>query len=201
MLLFKGTVGNRIGELFTLTEDRVDLADRSILIPAELCKEGIEKAIDLTIEEAALLRQQLLARPPGTPLVFPTKTGRPWRYGDFHKLVWSKAIRRAAKVWREERRLGENDPTPFDELEPHDLRATAATLMRDAGFSREDAAARLGHADSGALLDRIYDQGDRRARMRRAIETLAPRGLRAALTEPGRRPSARPAASGSPPDA
>jgi hypothetical protein len=110
-------------------------------------------------------------------LVFPTKTGRPWCYGDFHKLVWSKATRRAASRWREGRGLGEDAPTPFDELEPQDLRSTAATLMRDAGFAREEAAARLGHADSGAVLDRIYDQDDRRARMRKAIEQRAPRGL------------------------
>jgi hypothetical protein len=64
--------------------------------------------------------------------------------------------------------------------------------MRDAGFSKEQAAARLGHADSGQLLDRIYDVGDRRARMRKAIDALAPEGLRAALAErPRNRPIVR----------
>lgn len=70
-------------------------------------------------------------------------------------------------------------------------------MMRDAGFSKEQAAARLGHADSGKLLDRIYDVGDRRARMRKAIDALAPQGLRAALAEPTPQPSDRPAAEGS----
>jgi integrase len=209
LVLFKSTVGNRISELFTLTDDRADLRDRTITIPAELCKEGVEKVIDLTVEEVALLREQLLARAPGTPLVFPTKTGRPWRHYQFLRLVWYKAIYDAAACWREQEGLPEAlptpkdrthaaqaavewraaqglrtaAPTPFCDLEPHDLRATAATLMRDAGFPREQAAARLGHADSGALLDRIYDQGDRRARVRKAIDEFAPRGLRAALGE------------------
>ena len=52
----------------------------------------------------------------------------------------------------------------MDRLKPHDLRATAITLMRDAGFTREQVVARVGHADDGELIERIYDRGDRRAR-------------------------------------
>jgi integrase len=167
------------------------------LIPADLCKEGVDETIDLTAEEVTLLREQLLARAAGTSLVFPTKTGRPWRHYQFLRLVWYKARERAADVWREQERFAATAPTPFDGVQPHDLRATAATLMRDAGFTREQAAARLGHADTGQLLDRIYDVGDRRARMRKAIPEFAPDGLRAALAEPTRRPSARPVAAGS----
>jgi integrase len=127
--------------------------------------------------------------------VFPTQTGQPWQHYQFLRLVWYKARARAAAAWRAQRDLAGDTPTPFDGLTPHDLRATAATLMRDAGFAREDAAARLGHADSGQLLDRIYDQGDRRSRMRRAIAERAPEGLRARLAEPGPRRSSSPAAT------
>jgi integrase len=215
MLLFKGTVGSRIGELFTLVDRRVDLDASTIFIPAALCKEGVDKLIDLTGEERALVREQLLARPAGTDLVFPTKTGLPWRYPQFHRLVWAKAVTRAAAAWREEHGLAADASTPFewqlvderggplfdmegkpvlDRLEPHDLRATAATLMRDAGFSHDQAAARLGHADSGDLLDRVYDVGDRRERagVKRAIDELAPAGLRSVLRapQPGERPTA-----------
>lgn len=49
-------------------------------------------------------------------------------------------------------------------LKPHDLRATAITLMRDAGFTKEQVVARVGHADDGELIERIYDRGDRRTR-------------------------------------
>lgn len=195
-VLFKGVVGNRIMELFTLTEDRVDLNGATIFIPAGLCKEGVDKLIDLASGERALIREQLLARAPGTPLVFPTKMGRPWSYGQFHRLVWSKTVTRASDAWRDEHRLDATASTPFewqllddrgapryddyglpvlDRLEPHDLRATAATLMRDAGLTKDQAAARLGHADSGQLLDALYDLGDRRDRsqVRAALDGLA----------------------------
>jgi integrase len=197
LLLFAGTVGLRIGEMFTLTDDRIDLAAAEVFIPAALNKEGEDKWVALTPEEVTLLREQLLARAPGTPLVFPTKTGRPWRHFQFLRLVMHKARDRAAAAWLEQRGLPESASTPFDRLQPHDLRSTAATLMRDAGFAREDAAARLGHADSGELLDRIYDQGDRRARMRKAIAAHAPRGLRTTLAEPGTQPSLTTVAAGS----
>ena len=188
-LLFKGTVGCRINELFTLTVDCVDLPGGAIFIAAEFAKEGVEKWIELTREEVALLREQLLARAAGSPLVFPTRTGLPWRHYQFLRLVWYKARSRAAVCWRAEHGLAGDAPTPFDGLQPHDLRATAVTLMRDAGIPREDAAARIGHADSGELLERIYDQGDRRRRVRRALDTRAPYGLRASLAEGEARPS------------
>jgi integrase len=190
MLLLAGTAGFRIGELFTLTDERLELhrADAdgpawgSATVTAELAKERLAKAVALDAEEVALVREQLLARAPGTRLVFPTATGKAWRYGQFHKLVWAKATARAADAYRLEHRLDDDAPTPFDDLTPHDLRATAATLMREAGFTREEAADRLGHVDSGELLDRVYDQGDRGARAQRAIAAKAPRGLRATLT-------------------
>jgi len=180
------------------------LRERTIFIPWNLCKEGRDKIIDLTTHECTILREQLMARAVGTDLVFPSKTGKSWsgksKYGDWHRLVWSKAVRRASAEWRRQYGLGDAAPTPFeaqvadsdgeprfddrglpqlDALEPHDLRATAATLMRDAGFTREQVAARLGHADSGELLDRVYDVGDRRKRaaVREAIDTLVPEGL------------------------
>ncbi len=200
----------RIGELFTIVDERVDVAGRMIFVPATLCKEGTDKWIDLTAEELALVREQLLARAPGTPLLWPTRTGKAWRHFQFLRLVWYKARERASATWREQHGLPEDAETPFQwwttnaegepilaGLQPHDLRATAATMMRDAGFSKEQAAARLGHADSGKLLDRVYDVGDRRARMRKAIEALAPEGLRAALAEPAPQPADSPAAEGS----
>ena len=189
MLQVKGTAGFRIGELFTLTDDRLELhatdgevaAHGSALIPSHLAKEGLAKQVALDAEQVRLIREQLMARAPGTGLVFPTKTGKAWRYGQFHKLVWSKTTSRAAQIWRDERGLDETAETPFCDLKPHDLRSTAATLMREVGFSREEAADRLGHVDSGELLDRVYDQGDRGARAQKAIAQRAPHGLRAAL--------------------
>jgi integrase len=194
MILLLGTTGLRVGEAFTLTDERLDLHAGSALVTAELAKERLPKRVALDAEEIMLLREQLLVRAPGTRLVFPTKTGRPWRYGQFHKLVWSKATRRAGDAWR----LEHDTAGPFEQLTPHDLRSTAATLMRAAGFSRDEAADRLGHVDSGELLDRVYDQGDRGARAQRAIVAKAPRGLRATLrADAGARQALTPAAAGS----
>ena len=44
------------------------------------------------------------------------------------------------------------------------MRSVVRESVCDAGFERERAAARVGHADAGELLDRIYDKGDRRKR-------------------------------------
>lgn len=194
MLLFLGTTGLRIGESFSLTDDRVDLAEAVIFIPEHLCKEGVDKWVDLMHEEVTLLREQLVARATSTPLVFPTKTGLSWRHFQFLRLVWYKARSRAAAAWRAQGGFALEWETPFDDLTPHDLRATAATLMRDAGFTRDQAAARLGHGDT-TMLDRIYDVGDRRARVRRGIERCAPLGLRAEAKKQAPPPSSRPMAA------
>jgi integrase len=225
LVLFKGTTGMRCEEVFSLTDDRVDLDACTAFVPAALCKEAVDKTVPLTPEEVTLVREQLgglrVAEPTatahlpqrgaGTRLVFPKAEGGRWSTssGAYHKLVWSKAVRRAAAAWRAAHRLDERDATPFEwfveperdgddgrrTITPHDLRSTAATLMRDAGMSRDDAAARLGHADAGELLDEIYDQGDRAARVARALAEFAPEGLRAALAEAAPRRSSSPAAA------
>jgi integrase len=217
MLLFKGTVGNRWSELATLVDDRFDTEERTIFIPAGLCKEAVDKTIDLTVEEVQLVREQMLARAAGARHIFCTATGLTWkgRYGEWHRKVWAKAVTRASRDWRAIHELEDDADTPFewrlrdesgeplidddgnpvfDRLEPHDLRATAITLMRDAGFTKEQTAARVGHADSGQLIDRIYDRGDKRTRagVRGAIDSLAPKGIMAALFEPQPRPSDSP---------
>jgi integrase len=134
-----------------------------------------------------------------------------WRHPQFDRLVWQPAVSSAATDWRAEHGLADvvvagrlvPAPTPFEWfvdpssapadarrrvgddgrrwITTHDLRATAVTLMRDAGVSREDAAARVGHADRGELVDAVYDKGSRSARVARALAEAAPAGLRAAL--------------------
>jgi integrase len=196
-----GTAGFRVGELFTLTDDRLDLHSEApaAVVTAELAKERLPKRVAFDTDQVQVVREQLMARAPGTRLVFATKTGKAWTYRQFHKLVWKKTTHRAAQIWRHDRGLDEHAATPFDDLKPHDLRSTAATLMREAGFTREEAADRLGHVDSGELLDRVYDQGDRGQRAARAIAAKTPAGLRAALAERAA-PSTRPttAALGAP---
>lgn len=175
LVLLAGTTGNRINELFTLTDDRVDLAGRTLTVPPELCKERRRKVIPLTDEETALVREQLLARAPGTPLVFPKRHGSPWRYSAFQRLVWKPMLRDAIRAWkREHPRM----PEPFSPLTCHDLRHTAASLMRQAGMPAELVAERLGHADGGALLLRTY-RHVRADETRVALDAIG-HGLRAA---------------------
>lgn len=92
-MLLAGTTGNRIGELFTLTDDRVDLTARTLTIPPELCKERRRKVIPITDEETQLLREHLLARAAGARFVFPKRHGSEWSYSAFRKLVWRPMIR------------------------------------------------------------------------------------------------------------
>ncbi len=105
--------------------------------------------------------------------------------------------RRAAIAWRREHELAAGAATPFEwsavmdgetvtvGIAPHDFRRTAATMLRDAGFTKEQAATRLGHADDGQLLDRVYDRGDRVQRGRRALDEFE--GVREALAPAGAR--------------
>jgi integrase len=166
-----GTVGLRVSELCGLVDEMVDLPSRSLKLPAWLCKEKRPKTIPLFPDETRLLAEQLAARPAGAERVFPRKGGTPWRREHFYHQV-AASRRRAAVAWRREHELGEQGATPFDTLAPHDFRRTAATLMRDAGFTKEQAATRLGHGDDGRLLDRLYDRGDRVQRARQAFDEL-----------------------------
>lgn len=95
--------------------------------------------------EAPLLREQLIARVPGTPLVFPTPTGRQWNRSGFRERVWMPAVKAAASA----------DPR-FEGFTFHLLRHTAASLMASYGMDPASAAERLGHSDGGALFLRRY---------------------------------------------
>jgi len=182
-LAFAGTVGLRVSELIGLQDEHVDLEGRALRIPAWLCKEKRPKVIPLFVDELQLLAEQLQLRPAGAERVFPRKGGSPWRREHFYSQVVVATRRRAAVAWRREHGLPTGAATPFDALAPHDLRRTAATLMRDAGFTREQAAVRLGQGDDGQLLDRVYDRGDRVQRARRALDEIG--SLREALTPAG----------------
>jgi integrase len=190
-----GNVGLRVSELLGLLPGHVDLDGRALHIPAWLCKERRAKTIPLLPDELALLREQLAWKPAGAERVFPRKGGTPWRREHFYTAVVVATRKRAAVAWRREHGLEAEAATPFEwpavvngkqtvaGIAPHDFRRTAATLMRDAGLTREQAALRLGHADAGELLDRVYDRGDRVQRARVALDDLG--SLRDALTPAG----------------
>jgi integrase len=161
LVLLGGTIGARASELYTLSEDQLELDAK----PEPLMrvwrstlgnKSRREKAIPLTPNEARLLREQLLARPNGTKLVFPRPLGTAYTVNGFLKDVWPNARTHAADVWREEQEIADDAPTVFDGLHVHDLRHTAISLMCRAGYRPEWVAERVGHNDGGALILRNY---------------------------------------------
>jgi integrase len=154
MILFAGTTALRWRSLVTLTDDRVDLANGRVFIPPELIKTGRPLNLSLTDSETALLREQLLARPPRTQLVFPTKTGKRWRYhSNYRSSVWLPALERASAQYRRDH---DTETTPYDGLTFHHLRHTATSLMRCAGMPIELVAERRGDADAGGTALKVY---------------------------------------------
>ena len=122
-------------------------------IPAELAKNRREHRVYLTALEVALLREQLMARAPGTSLVFPTPEGRRWDRARFRDRVWVKSVAAASRHDREE--SGREDSV-FDGFNFHWLRHTAGSLMAVAGLDPAVASERMGHTDGGALFLRTY---------------------------------------------
>jgi hypothetical protein len=100
-----------------------------------------------------LLREQLLARAPGTSLVFPTVEGKKWTANRFRDRVWVRAVEAAVKNDANKR---DDAPSVFEGFTFHLLRHTAASLMALAGMDTAVAAERLEHSDGGALFHKTY---------------------------------------------
>jgi Phage integrase family len=184
-----GTAGLRLREWTTLTDDRVDLDAGTVFVPAEYAKEGRDKLIPLLPDEVRKLRQQLVARAPGTRLVAPKAQGAEFvKRSHFYRLVWTPALRRAAAAWRQEHGHDEDVPTPFDRYQFKWLRKTAVALMRRAGLEPELIARRLGHGDTGELVLTVYREVDEEIEL---FEALA--GLGDSLTDAIARRRPRPA--------
>jgi integrase len=73
LVLIAGQVGARQSFWFHLTDEMLDLDGGTMPIPAELAKNRREHRVYLTESEVKLFREQLLARAPGTRLVFPNR--------------------------------------------------------------------------------------------------------------------------------
>jgi integrase len=171
LVLLAGQVGARQAFWFSLRDDMLDLDEGTMPIPAELSKNKRDQRVYLTSFEVALLREQLLARAPGTPLVFPNAKGEQWNRSRFGEQVWKKSVEAAAKSDRE---LHGRLPSVFDGFTFHMLRHTAGSLMALAGLDPAVASERMGHTDGGALFLRTYRhlyEGERRVQAAR-LEVL-----------------------------
>jgi integrase len=136
---FVGTVGLRFTEAVTLTDDRVDLDAGEIGIPRDLNKSRRAKPISLARAEVQLLREQLLARPAGSRVVFANQKGGRYSESGFRS-IWRPALVAASLA----------------DFRFHWLRHTAISLMARAGMKPELIAQRVGHTDGGALIYRRY---------------------------------------------
>ena len=153
LVLLAGQVGARQSYWFNLTDDMLDLENGTMPIPAELAKNRREHRVYLNDIEIALFREQLMARAPGTRLVFPTVEGKQWDRARFRDRVWLKCVQAAAKHDQAE---SGTDFSIFTGFNFHLLRHTAGSLMAVAGFDPAVAAERMGHTDGGALFLRTY---------------------------------------------
>ena len=134
--------GLRIGEALALEVDDVDVALRMVRIRRSVdgtlevgpTKTHAHRTVVLPESLAAQLRAHLEAQE--GPLVFPNRNGGYRRYRTFRRDTWDPAARSIGLS-----------------VTPHDLRATCASLLIDAGASVKDVQAQLGHADVTTTLN------------------------------------------------
>jgi len=144
--------GLRIGEAFALRRGSVDELGRRLIVKESVAdvngkrivgttKSHQQRTISLPATVSAALVEHLRDAMPADPAayLFPDSIGGPLDYTNFMRTVWRPATSRAG--------LGE--------VTPHDLRASCASWVVDAGGSVMDAGARLGHA-KGTVTTRHY---------------------------------------------
>ena len=184
LILLAGQVGCRQNVWFNLTDDMLDLKAGTLTIPEALAKRRREHRIYLTELEVTLFREQLLARPGGTPLIFPTIEGNKWTANRFRDRVWVKSVEAAMK---NDPAKTDSRPSVFEGFTFHMLRHTAASLMALAGMDPAVAAERLEHSDGGALFQKTYRhlyEGEKRDQAMR-LDAMVRKALDEEWTEAG----------------
>lgn len=132
---FVASVGLRFSEALSLDDGMVDLDGASILIPRDLNKSRRPKPIPLGRREVQLLREQIMVRPAGSPLLFPNEAGGRYSETAFRRR-WTEAVEKSGRKG----------------YKFHWLRHTAISSSARAGIPVEMIALRVGHNDGGALI-------------------------------------------------
>lgn len=135
--------GLRIGEAFALRRSSVDELGRRLIVKESIAdingrrivgttKTHQQREVTLPPTVFAALMEHLHGSVPASPAayLFPDSAGGPLDYANFMRHTWRPAVRGAGLV----------------DVTPHDLRASCASWVVDAGGSVMDAGARLGHA-------------------------------------------------------
>lgn len=125
----------------------IDFQRGTVRVRESKTRSGV-RVVDVAPSALRLLREQLLARPPGTELVFPSPTGN---LLDRHRLM-GRYIRPAAV----RAGLGEVTDGHYSGVVFHDLRHSFVSLIASAGVHVSVIASIVGHKDGGALLLRRY---------------------------------------------
>lgn len=148
-----GSLGLRWSEAMQLETRMLQLDQARLVIPRDLNKSRRAKPIPLAEYEVQLLREQLLARPRGTAIVFASATGGVYTKSGFRS-VWLPALLAAGFAHEEKNERGKL--AIVADFKFHWLRHTAISLMARAGMKAELIAERVGHSDGGALVYRRY---------------------------------------------
>ena len=137
--------GLRIGEAFALQHQDFDASSHTLRVHRSVrdasghIEVGDTKTYAArTVTLPGSLARELAAHLAGSPseaLIFPGGGGTHRRYRNFRRDAWDPAAHRASL-----------------NITPHDLRATCASLLVDAGASIKDVQAHLGHADITTTL-------------------------------------------------
>jgi integrase len=148
LLRFTALTGLRFIEVSGLTDTDVTLGDRSIRIHRAITKtDAGVRTIPLLPEARMLLKEQRLARPPGTTVLFPAPRGGRWSYTNFYHRVWCVNEQRG-------------------DLDFHDLRHTFASLMIAAGADFKVLQTLMGHESIKVTMDtygHLYEGAAERA--------------------------------------
>jgi len=139
IIMVAGLSGLRQGELFDLLASDLDLVANVLHVHRGKTKAS-RRTVALTDAVVAILRAQLLSRPPGTERVFPdAQGGRQDRNKGF-----GKKFRAACEA------------AGLQGVCFHDLRRTYVSLNIRAGVDLRTIAQQVGHSDGGALLLKRY---------------------------------------------
>jgi integrase len=145
--------GLRIGELIDLRWRDVNLADGWIAVQASKTDAGVRRIDLLPVLRDELSALKARARTSAEDRVFPTQMGGPMNASNVRNRILAKAVERANE------RLQQTDATPLPEqLTPHKLRHTFASLLVALGVDPGAVMDQLGHTDPTFTL-RVYRHG------------------------------------------
>jgi integrase len=148
--------GLRIGELIELRWRDVNLADGWITVGASKTDAGVRRIDLLPALRDELSDLKARTRAEGGERVFPTPSGGPMSPSNVRNRTLAKAVERANE------RLAKAEATPLPEnLTPHKLRHTFASLLVALGTDPGAVMDQLGHTDPTFTL-RVYRHGMRR---------------------------------------